>query len=96
MSPEGHSRTLWTTQDTRTGLLVTQVRRIPRFILDHRALTSAAAGPEMEGGRGARVAVPTDHVGATLALAAVWVAHGAERTLRVTLALWKTRVQRRI
>lgn len=45
----------------------------------------------MEGGRGARVAVPPDHVGAALALAAVWVTHGAERALRVTLALWETR-----
>lgn len=65
--------------------------RLPRSRLDHRALTSAAVGPEMEGGWGARVAVPPDHVGATLALAAVWVTHGAERALRVTLALWETR-----
>lgn len=72
-------------------LLVFQVREIPRSILDHSGLTSAAVGPEMKGGRGARVAVPPDHVGATLALAAVWVTHGAERALRVTLALWETR-----
>lgn len=64
--------------------------RIPRSGLDRRALTTAAVGPEMEGGRGARVAVPPDHVGATLALAAVGVTHSAERALRVTLALWET------
>lgn len=53
------------------------------------ALTSAAVGSKLERGWGTTVAVPSHHVGATLALAAVWVTHGAEGALRVTLALWE-------
>lgn len=53
-------------------------------------LTSAAVGAELVRGRSACGAVPADDVGATLTLAAVGVAHAAERTLRVTLAFWET------
>lgn len=69
--------------------MVVRIRGIPRVRTGSQ--TSAAVGSEVEGGGGAGVAVPADHVGATLALAAVGVTHGAERTLRVTLALWEAR-----
>lgn len=52
-------------------------------------LTSAAIGSKMEGGGGTLVTVTAYNVGATLALSAVGVTHGAERALRVTLAFWE-------
>lgn len=54
-------------------------------------LTSAAAGAEQVGGGGTPVTVPSHHVGATLALPAARITHGAEGSLRVTLARWEER-----
>lgn len=91
-SPEGHNRTLGGRHKTQRPVrLVVQVHRTPQSTLDNTALTSAAVRPKIEGGRRARVAVSPDHIWPTLALATVRVTHGAERTLRVTLALWGTR-----
>lgn len=49
-------------------------------------LTSAAGGAEQVHSRGTVVAVPAHNVGPTLALTATGLTHGAEGTLRVTLA----------
>lgn len=48
--------------------------------------TPAAAGPKPEGAGGTSVALPSHHVGPTLALSSTGVAHRAQRALGVTLA----------
>lgn len=53
-------------------------------------LTSAAGRAEQVGGWGALVTVPAHYVGSTPALTAAGLAHGAEGTLGVTLARWRT------
>lgn len=48
--------------------------------------TPASAGPKPEGAGGTSVALPSHHVGPTLALSSAGVAHRAQRALGVTLA----------
>lgn len=54
-----------------------------------RVLTFAAVGSKLERGWSTPVAVPTDHVGATLTLTPAGITNGAEGALRVTLAFWE-------
>lgn len=58
-------------------------------LLVDRVLTFAAGGSELKSSWSTSVAVPADHVGATLTLTPVGVTHCAEGALRITLAFWE-------